>query len=327
MIRLRVAALLFLVASPLFAYRSLTADPRGTSLSGFRLVHLRSNGDVYFNKPSWVLFGDQLGQIVEVVNPLDLLVAAPQHDPGFVTVTVRQDGVDYTTIEPFGYAMTEEVLLPIAVDELPGANGTRWSTEIWVHNDADHDVPIDPEYCNFIGAWFPCSRPVTRVAAHATVRMTGRGTAEYPYGFFFPPLQDADSLHYSIVVRELSTGKAMTVAAVRQRDRRNGRMVFPAIANDSSHRAALRIYSGAPRIVVSIADAATGKVLDVRTFNQLIPTDAGHPTFLTTVQDLFSTPEVRAHERLDVTVDAGDGNWALLTLTDNATQQVTAFTP
>jgi hypothetical protein len=163
--------------------------------------------------------------------------------------------------------------------------------------------------------------------AHGTMRLTGRGDVNYPYGFVHPPVQDADAIHYSIVVRELSTGRTTTIAAVRERDRRNGRMVFPGIANDSGHRAALRIYSGAPRIVVSIADAATGKVLDVRTFTQLIPTDFGNPTFLTTVQDLFSTPEVRSHDRLDVIVDAGSHNWALLTLTDNVTQQVTAFTP
>ncbi len=329
MIRFRVAALLLFVASPLFAYRSLTAQPRGASPSGGKLIHLLSNGDVYFSAPTLVTFGDQFAAIVAVVNNLDLLVLAPPHVPGRVTVTVRQDGQQYSTIEPFGYGMTEEVLLPIAVDELRGANGTRWSTEIWVHNDTDHEVPLDPEYCTFIGAWFPCSRPVTtRIAAHGTMRLTGRGSADYPYAFLYPPVQDADAVHYSIVVRELTTGQSAAVAAVRERDRRTGRLVFPAVANDSGHRAALRLYSGSSQITVSIADAATGKVLDVRTIVRRFPTDFD-PFSLVSISDLFVTPELQGHERLDVIIDPGpyDRYWALLTLTDNATQQVTAFTP
>jgi len=328
MTHLRIAAVLLFIASPLFAYRSLTAEPRGISPAGWQLVHLLSNGDVYFFAPSSVSFGNVLGTIVQVVNVYDLVVLAPPHDPGFVDITVRQDGQAYSTIERFGYGMTEEVLVPIAVDLLPGANGTRWSTEIWVHNDAGHAVPIDPEYCSFIGSWHPCSAPVTRIAANGTIRLTGRGSAEYPYTFFYPPIQDADSLHYSIVVRELSTGQTAAIAAVRERDRRTGRVVFPAVANDGGRRAALRLYSGAGLITISIADAATGKVLEARTIQRRFPTDID-PFSLVSVPDLFVTPELRGHERLDVIIDTQpyDRYWALLTLTDNGTQQVTVFTP
>ncbi len=327
MIRFRIAALLLFLASPLLAYRSLTAEPRGVAPGG-GLVHLRSNGDVYFSSPSLVTFGDKVGTIVAVVNSLDLLVLAPPRNPGWVTVTVYQGGQQYTTATSFGYGMTEEVLLPIAADEIPGANGTHWSTEIWVHNDADHDVPIDPEYCFFIGALVPCSRPVTRVPAHGTMQLTDRGSTAYPFAHLFPPLQDADFLHYSIVVRELSTGRTAPIAAVRERDLRSGRIVFPAIANDSRHRAALRLYNGSFEITVLIADAATGKVLDVRTIRHYFPTDVSAFAF-DNLSDLFATPELRGHERLDVIVEPApyDRYWALLTLTDNETQQVTAFTP
>ncbi|HEV2721999.1 MAG TPA: hypothetical protein VG323_18405 [Thermoanaerobaculia bacterium] len=331
MLRLRIAALFLLMATPLFAgFRVLTAEPRGAAPGALALVHLRSNGDVYFDTlPTLVKFGNALGTPFQVVNNMEIAVIAPAHAPGFVTVTINLHGQEYSTIEQFGYGMTEKVLVPIAADLVPGANGTRWSTELWVRNDADHAVPIDPEYCSFIGSWHPCSEPVTRIAANSTVQLTGRGDAQYPYALLFPPLQDADSLHYSIVVRELSTGQMAAVPAVRDRDRRTGRTVFPAVPNDAGHRAALRLYSGANTITVSIVDSATGTVLEARTIRQFFPTDFDTSLTLVSVADLFVTPELRGHERLDVIIDTlpYDRYWALLTLTDNATQQVTVFTP
>jgi hypothetical protein len=330
--RLRIAAVLLFAASPLFAgYRILTADPRGASPNTFQLVHLRSNGDVWFDSPTSVAFGDQAGTIVQVVSNVDLLVMTPAHKPESVTVTVWQNGQQFSTIEPFGFGITEPVLLPIAIDSLPGANGSRWATEIWVHNDADHAVPIDPEYCFFIGVPVPCSRPVTRIAAHSSTRITGRGTAEFPYARLFAPVQDVDALHFSILVRNVAgeaNGPATEIAAVRRRDLRNGRVVLPGIANDSRYRATLRIYSGAFEISVSIADAATGEVLTTRTIRRFFPTDMD--TFsLETIHDALGAPELRGHERLDVIVETSpyDRYWALLTLTDNVTQQVMTFTP
>ena len=51
-------------------------------------------------------------------------------------------------------------------------------------------MPIDPEYCFFIGSYFPCSLPVTRIAARSSTRLTGRGSADYPYARLYPPVQD-----------------------------------------------------------------------------------------------------------------------------------------
>ena len=174
MYRLRIAAVLLFAASPLFAgFRVLTAEPRGVAPSGLVFVQLRSNGDVYFDVlPTSVRFGNVPATIVQLVDNYDVLVIAPPHDAGFVTVTVTLHGQEFSTIEQFGYGTSEPVLLPIAIDSLPGANGSRWSTEIWVHNDADHAVPIDPEYCFFIGSYFPCSLPVTRIAARSMALMS-----------------------------------------------------------------------------------------------------------------------------------------------------------
>ena len=327
-VTMRLASILLFLATPLFASRSLTANPPGGSPAGGQLVHLLSNGDVYFSSPSSVMFGTVPGTIVRVVWWNDLLVIAPPHDPGYVDVTVTQDGQQYSTMAPFSYGATEQVLVPVAVDLLTGANGTRWTTEIFVHNDADHAVPLDPEYCSFIGRPYPCPGPITRVAAKSTMRISGRGSSQWPYTRFYVPVQDADALHVSILVRELSTGQATAVAAVRDRDLRSGRIVLPGIANDGRTRATLRLYGRAIETIVSVADAATGEVLTSRTIFRYAPTDSD-PFSMEMIQGLFDAPELRGHERLDVIVEPqpDDRHWALLTLTDNKTQQVVTITP
>ena len=79
---------------------------------------------------------------------------------------------------------------------------------------------------------------------------------------------------------------------------------------------------------MSIADAATGQVLATRTIERHFPTDAD--TFsLVTIHDALAALELRGHDRLDVMIETQpyDRYWALLTLTDNVTQQVMTFTP
>ena len=278
------------------------------------------------------MFGEVPATVVQVVDNREITVLAPPHDPGIVPIMVTLHEQEYSTIEWFGYGMTEPVLLPIAIDSLPGANGARWSTEIWVRNDTDHAVPIDPEYCFFIGLWFPCSRPVERIPAHASVRLTGRGSADYPWERLYPPVQDADSLHLSILVRNVAkdaNGPATEIAAVRQRELRSGRVVLPGIANDSRYRSNLRVYTAAGVFFVSLADTVTGAVLATRKFGGLPqPTDGDNFT-LWEMHDVLAAPELRGHDRIDVIIEMSqyDRFWALLTLTDNATQQVMAFTP
>jgi len=190
-------------------------------------------------------------------------------------------------------------------------------------------VPIDPEYCSFIGRWTPCGTPVTRVPPHATTQITGRGDV-YGWDILDPPMQDVDSLHLSIHVRDLAHPDVpgVEIPAIRVRDLRNGRVVLPGVPTSARFRTNLRVYSGASTITVTIADSTTGAILDARSVRRFFPTDVD--TFdLTDFRDFFDTPQVRAHDRVDVFIDTEsyDHYWALLTLTDNVTQQVTTYMP
>jgi len=328
--RFSIAAVLLLIAAPLFAFdlQMITPSPRGATPAGNVPITLRLSGNFGWNAPSSVSFGGVPGQIVKIVDQVTLLVVAPPHDPGYVIIRVHDGQFDLTNFVSFGYGVTEAVLLPIAADSIIGARGSRWSAEIRVHNDADHDVPIDPEYCSFIGRPVPCG-PITRIPAHATVAITGRASAEDVFTRVFPPVQDVDSLHFSIHVRDVSkdaNGPSTEIAAVRLRDMRPGRVVLPAVPTSDRYRSILRVYAGGGFASVSVTDSATGAVLDHREMTGFLVTESDN-FWLYGFSDLLAAPQVRAHERVDLVIETRADCWALLTLTDNETQQVTTFTP
>lgn len=145
-----------------------------------------------------------------------------------------------------------------------------------------------PSICFFIGLVTPCGTPVTRIAPHVTTLVSRRGF--YGFDVLSPPVQDVDSLHFSVHVRDLShpDRPPVEIPAVRQRDLRSGRVVLPGIPTSSRYRSNLRLLSSS-----------------------------------------YQVTRRCAHERVDVVIDTVyyDRYWALLTLTDNETQQVTTFMP
>jgi len=321
--RCLLAAVLILAAAPLVATEAivLTMIPRGVAPEGGAVVTLRSNG-VRFDNPTAIYFDKIAVTHFELIDVYTLQVVAPKHEPGLVWVHVQDGDNVFWSNDMFGYGVSDPVLIPVAGDS------ASWSTEIRVYNGTDHAVPIDPEYCSFIGSWFPCNTPVTRIPAHSSMLLTGRG--KYGWDILHPPLQDTDSVHFSIHVRDLGhpDQPAIEVPVLHRSDLLTASMVLPGVPTSDRFRSNLRVFSGAGLVTVTLFDSTTGVPVDVRSVQRYFPTDVS--TFgLVNFRDLFEPAQVRAHERVDVVIETSDPDlhWALLTLTDNATQQVTTFTP
>jgi hypothetical protein len=317
-----IAAVLSLIATPLLALElhTLVATPRGSAPAGGGWITLRTT-DVVFNNPSAVLFGDVASPVFTLIDRYTLAVWVPRHDPGLVNIHVLDGSVDFYAKEMFGFGVVEHVIVPVSGD------GVRWVTDVSIYNDTDHDVPIDPEWCFFIGRGTPCGTPVRRIAPHVT---TTAKPELYGWDEIFPPIQDADSLHFSVHVRDLlhPDRPPIEIPALRQRDLRTGRIVLPGVSTSARYRTNLRVFSSAYQVTVTVRDSATGAALDSRTVTRYVPTDVD-PFGFVDFRDLFDVPQVRSHERVDVIIDTADydRDWALLTLTDNATEQVTTFMP
>ena len=103
--------------------------------------------------PPQVVFG---GIVVDAVEISDqkLTVTTPAHPPEVVDVTIALPGRPTTVVED-GFTFLagpedeyELALLPIYFDgTVPGAYGTQWATDLWIHNGGANAVFIADRIC------------------------------------------------------------------------------------------------------------------------------------------------------------------------------------
>jgi hypothetical protein len=336
--RYAAVVLLALLATSAFAQSDdFTFFPYSTGPSGGDEITITARGSVRFFAPL-VFFGDVKSPHVTLVDATHIKAIAPAHAIGAVPLTVRDFGVDtLRTNLSFGYTHDlESILIPIALQPTGASQGTRWMSEIVVYNDSDVSVPIDPEVCFFIGAPFDCGQPARRVPPHSSLRVEpGSANADYPDMFLAPPVDQAGSLSYSVRLYEMSRdpdGAGTEIPVIRWNHLQATKIWLPSVTTSVRFRTTIRIYTSGGGVVLSVRDAVTGDVLAQREKLLNFPTDA--PRFaVVTWNDILSSPEVRAHDRVRIEVQSAGAGWdlgqvwALLTLTDNDTQRVQIFTP
>jgi hypothetical protein len=337
----RIAAILSVLSLPAFALSippltlQPTYGPAGTKVRIAQEAHF-----LPFEGPVEVTFGGVPATEVEIENSVILTAVAPPQVPAWVPVVVKWKGLSRTVQEKFGYwEEADRIIIPIAFESLPGNHGTRWSTEIWVHNNADHEIPVDRIVCHsFIGT-FPCSDAPIYVPAGKSMRLPSRARdGRYPAMRLWPPLADSDKLHFTVQLRELSTdpyGPGVQIPVVHSKDMRKGRLSLTGVPTDPRFRSTLRIYSHLwATMHIHLRDAATGEDLHALAVEGWTITDVD-PFTVHTFHELLEHPLVRSRERVRIDIEAlspYDGVprydvWAMLTLTDNLTQRVAVYTP
>lgn len=309
-----------------------TATPEG----GATIQITRNSFEIDFRccgKPE-VLFGGVAASSVTVVSDRLIQVVTPPHAKGFVDVVVRAGGKTFTTDSRFAFTPElETIILPVAV-EMRGGYGTRWTTDISIYNDGAGEVTLDREVCFFIGAIFPCSESVRAVAPGATVHIPARTSyTASSMAVLEPPQSLAGQLHFSVRVRDAERegpGGGVEVPVVRARDLRTGRISLPGIPTSSRYRSTLRVYHGFyDGIFDVIVRDESGRTLMRRHYDPgPRPTDAGGWD-MTTVHDILADPNIWTvpNVRIDIEAATPYPFWAMLSLTDNTTQQVLIYTP
>jgi hypothetical protein len=259
----------------------------------------------------------------------------PPHAEGAVPVEVRLLGQTYGTFFLFGYWRGRETLLiPVAVDIL-GAFGSRWTSDVWVFNDTDEATNLFPEVCTFIGAVYPCGNRMM-VAAHGALRLplAARREANNPELYLSPLTDILARLHFSVRVRDLANPEdvGVEIPIARRSDFRRGRLELLNVPVSDRFRSLLRIYDEMnflnAGVTVRAYDMGTGTFLAQRKLVQFLPTD-GPVRATLLLHDFLGIPEVRGHQSVRLEIEEDDPNaslWAMLTLTENATQRVTVLT-
>lgn len=282
--------------------------------------------------PITVLFGDVPGN-VETADPSHVTVIAPAHARGVTDVTVKVVGrpdahlanaFTFTDLaDDFGSGDWAGFFIPVNANDVSGAHGSIWRTELTVHNPTEFTVPLDGDFCEQNGP--TCPRLSLAPGETKSIRLyPGRGESSsllVPYGI-------ANELSMSLRVRDLSRNSedwGTEVPIVRQFGYLFRLLDIP---TDPRYRVLLRTFGGW-RTTVRVHPLSGNDVLDELHFER----DSNGSNL--TIDPI--TPAVRSsgHERVRVVVefqsgpldDPPSGGWAFISLTNNQTQHVTIISP
>lgn len=311
-----VAVVFFVAAAALGADPTITSITPASGLArGGNIVHIHGTnllGPALACAPlvcsTYVKFGDDLGEIVDDTAS-EIVVIAPPHAAGRVDLEVNVPTHPpvalpsaYLYVDP---PATDRVLflVPVVIDAA-GAGGTRWQSELVVHNGNAEAVSIGG----------------TTVAPLATSTVKLLPPAGSSGTYFDLPKTLAGNVTANLRVHDLardadSWGADVPVVPETQFRRS---VVLPAVPNDARYRTLLRVYGYAghdANATVAFRDDATGVLLDTRT--------------LTMVSGYAQMPiDITGPARLRVQVTASTSLlWAFVSITNNTTQQVTTIVP
>ena len=330
-----VVALLFLTSA---AFAQTTVTPRYVDPHGGTVVHIRGAG-VSCKPYCRITFGGIPSPNVTELAVGDFDAEAPAHAEGAATIVIGlgigSGLIALKTIDyQFGYEVEREpVLVPIFTEDVPGPNGTRWASELWVHNDADHDVTLRHVVCaDFIGphdcGWDPLL--VKAQAARKVPPLFGYSPS-YVGGFLYPPRADSAQIHFDLrVVDAAHVGSGTAVPIVRDSEMHRAKLTMLNVPGDSARfRKRLRIYAISPAsYAVRVYDLESGLLLGEQKLTvPPRPTDGG--SFFVLNADAGGLAE-RLRVEVEPLFPPGGGSpwfWAFVSVTDNVTQQITVITP
>lgn len=232
---------------------------------------------------------------------------------------------------PHAFARSR-VLIPIAIhDELHGAYGSIWITEFVVRNSSSRDIWLQEiPYC-------------TQVCKGVRAGATGPFSLEPLFQgapvFLFMADDDLESLSFNLRTRDISrasSGWGTELPVIRSDELLSGRVDLLNIPIDSRYRQALRIFGGdedfeGAQIRVRIF-SLPGEELLVDTVTSLggVPKGSSTPPFAFFLFLANDFPQLQQHPAVRIQLDAFDPElryWALVTVGNNETQQVTTITP
>jgi hypothetical protein len=209
---------------------------------------------------------------------------------------------------------TERVLLPIAVQDVPGAYGSVWTSEVW--------ADIRASGVTILLVRQPHANPQPPGSQQLSLFLSEAGSEP---GQFLAVTRGAD-ITFNLRVRD-QTRDAETwgteIPVVWERDFRTTVTLLPVPANDE-FRSTVRVYGATEGAVrVRITDLETSAVLS----DDIVTLPPTISEFLPPYAEL-NLPSNANRMRVDVDAASPDLRfWAFASVTNNATQHVTTITP
>lgn len=237
-------------------------------------------------------------------------------------------------------ARFEQILVPFDTGEYVGS--IIWRAELWVRNDSSEVANLFPETCHFLGRPFPCDRRI-EVASKSTVLLDVLASTPLlsPGALLYVPEGEVSNLHFNLRVRAQSSSSAGTeIPIVRSKDYRTGRSNLLNVPIDSRFRRTLRAYLPnlvwgrfTVRIFRTSVQASGESLVAERSFDVSFPTDPPLPLLVPGMVDLSGVfNEITGADgdtvrvEIEPSLPVGARYWPLLTITNNATREITVVT-
>lgn len=240
----------------------------------------------------------------------------------------------------------QRVLVPLSVGEIAGANGSRWTTELWAVNSSGEPAWVAASPCP-ISAVSVCANQID-IEPGRSVRLPAFGSATWPGVVVFIPSWNAISL--TLHVRDLSKQSeswGTEIPVVRESDFFTRPTSASGIAFGRDYRHTLRLYAlldSRPSVQYRLKLYGVTATEDRLLREQVVtlvapptppPNRIGTLPAQITLTDFFdvAAPGVdRVRLTIDLVTDplalqAPVPYWAFVSVTNNVTQQVTTVTP
>lgn len=226
------------------------------------------------------------------------------------------------------------ILLPVPVGITTGRHGSVWSTELWIYNRGERAVPFVAGPCR-LQQW-DCFRTIF---PGQTIELeTPTPDPAGSYSAIYVSEEDARTLHFNLRTRDLSRDdRGVEIPVIRGAEFKTRPIKLMNIPASQSSRLSLRLFvSQVLRLpqVFTVRVFAEGQEVPVR--EAVVPIElrawqaiyVALPLPSTVDTDLFAN--LQGIERVRVEIepdDPTDSYWAFVSITNNATNEVTLVTP
>jgi hypothetical protein len=265
-------------------------------------------------------------------------ITAPPHATGAVDVQVKIGEKTYSLPAALRYfdpdaapdeTVFERFLVPVVYSG-PGAFGSEWRT-----NAGFTSLSTPVTFATNVSKP-ACTAPCANDMAPAFRRFPLDGFGQHSPGLLlFLQRSETADLHFYANVRDVSRRDenwGAEIPIVRESAFVRGRIFFPAVPLDSRFRQTLRIY-GVDGVAADVSLSAGSQVRTISLMSSCTakPCRTNEPAFASL--DLAATfPELVGTEPVAVAVDPlrwqdASRYWAMISLTNDETQQVTIITP
>lgn len=237
----------------------------------------------------------------------------------------------------------QRILVPIFfLPDLPeqGRFGTRWATELWIRNSGTEPRRVwqGDGRCNHGGC---VDDSIPSMSTVRPIDVYPSPVRETPGVLLHAQRAGAESIHFALWLRELTSGQWTALPVVREHEFLRTRAEFPLVPVHQGKRIAVRVYDPRPvpgglPVTIGVHQPQGGQLGSVRVtawtyytpfepdLFQRVP---GYAAVLS-LGDTFPAISGEAAVRISVVPDDPDRDfWVFVTLTDNESQHVDTVLP